>query len=149
LTTALIDGDYLYCKACDSIKECTDFHKDSSSKRGYAYYCKSCATAKSRKWHKDNKDDEQYKQARANSYYKTKYKLSLEERINLLREQEGTCAICHTPLNPFGNYTHTDHDHLTGKVRGILCTNCNRGLGHFKDNMNFLENAVAYLRGNR
>lgn len=149
MTTALIDADILYCKACDSNKLKTEFHNDASSKRGHAYYCKSCATSKSRKWHKDNTDNVEYKQARRDSYFKNKYNLSLEERISLLREQEGACAICHIPLNPFGNYTHTDHDHLTGKVRGILCTNCNRGLGHFKDNMKFLENAVNYLRGNQ
>jgi Recombination endonuclease VII len=148
MTTALVDGDTLYCKACDSYKVKTDFHKDSSSRRGHTYYCKTCATSKARKWHKDNTDNDEYKQAKRNSYFKTKYNLTLEERISLLREQEGACAICSTPLNPFGTHTHTDHDHRTGKVRGILCTNCNRGLGHFKDNIKFLESAMNYLQGN-
>lgn len=149
MTTALIDADTLYCKACDTNKVKTAFHKDSSSKRGHAYYCKSCATSKSRKWHKEHIDDAEYKEARRNSNFKTKYNLTLEQRQEKLQTQNNACAICQTPLNSHGTYTHTDHCHKTGRVRGILCTNCNRGLGHFKDNMNFLENAIKYLKGNQ
>lgn len=142
----LIDGDTLHCKSCNTNKAKTDFHKDTSSKRGYAYYCKPCATAKSRKWHKDNKHNVEYKQAKRDSYFQSKYSLTTEERVAILQKQNNLCAICSIPLNTHGTHTHTDHCHTTGKVRGILCTNCNRGLGHFKDNMNNLENAIQYLR---
>lgn len=142
---ALIDGDSLYCKLCDSVKLKTEFHKDSSSIRGHAYYCKQCANSKSRKWTADNGHTKEYKEAKQNSYYKHKYKLSLKDRNDLLKEQNFKCAICNINLNVSGTHTHTDHCHTSGKVRGILCTNCNRGLGHFQDNKEFLMNAIQYL----
>lgn len=67
----------------------------------------------------------------------------------LLKDQNNACAICRTP---FGLKTpDIDHDHETGKVRGLLCRACNLLLGHFQDNFGALGAAVAYLRrsGNR
>ena len=149
MTTALVDGDTLYCKACDSYKVKTDFHKDASSKRGYTYYCKECANSRSRKWTAENGHKPEYRASKWGAYYKHKYGLSLEDRIGLLREQDNACAICRVPLNPHGTHTHTDHCHTTGKIRGILCTNCNRGLGHFKDSIDNLKEAIKYLEGNK
>lgn len=60
------------------------------------------------------------------------------------------CAICGTYLSSESPIKrergHIDHCHNTGKVRGVLCDLCNKGLGHFKDNQQFLENAIMYLR---
>lgn len=60
----------------------------------------------------------------------------------LLELQDGLCAICGVP-----NPEHVDHDHRTGAVRGILCFNCNGGLGQFRDNIAHLERAITYLKG--
>ena len=146
MKTALIDGvESLFCKACYEHKSVDKFHKDSSSSRGYAYYCKVCATEKSRAWHSAHKDDPVYKRKRSNSNFKTKYNLSLEEREQMLKEQDHKCAICSVELKPLGGHTHTDHNHTTGKVRALLCTNCNRGLGHFQDSPTIIQNAINYL----
>jgi hypothetical protein len=51
------------------------------------------------------------------------------------------CSICRSK-----RILHIDHDHLTGRVRGILCVNCNIGLGNFRDNIELLERAIIYLR---
>lgn len=61
--------------------------------------------------------------------------------------QDSCCAICniHESEAP-KKRLHVDHDHTTGKVRALLCGNCNVGLGHFKENINFLEAAIRYLR---
>jgi len=59
----------------------------------------------------------------------------------MLAEQDGLCAICRT-----APAAHVDHDHDPGKVRGLLCFNCNGGLGQFKDQIHLLEAGVAYLR---
>ena len=60
--------------------------------------------------------------------------------------QSGLCAICGAELALTGRDTHVDHDHETGKVRGILCFRCNLGLGYFRDNCDFLTSAIHYLK---
>lgn len=55
----------------------------------------------------------------------------------------GKCKICEKELH---EEIHIDHNHTTGKVRGILCGKCNKGLGQFNDNIEFLTNAINYLK---
>ncbi len=59
--------------------------------------------------------------------------------------QNGCCAICFISLETYSN-AHADHDHKTGKFRGILCRHCNHGLGNFLDSPDSCERAAAYLR---
>ncbi len=63
----------------------------------------------------------------------------------MLLEQDGKCAICKSTDN-LGRYMCVDHNHETGELRGLLCTNCNQALGLFKENLNNLENALSYFR---
>jgi len=58
----------------------------------------------------------------------------------MVQEQNGLCAICCV-----APATHVDHCHETKKIRGVLCNNCNVGLGFFKDNVSSLQNAIKYL----
>ena len=71
-----------------------------------------------------------------------KNRVSLREQ--LLARQGGKCAICKSN-NPHDKTWHKDHDHLTGRVRGVLCKPCNIGLGHFKDDIKRLRAAIRYL----
>lgn len=75
---------------------------------------------------------------------KRKYSLSLEEFERLYLLQNGRCAIC--DQEEVGKLLSVDHDHETGKVRGLLCCNCNRGLGIFKDDLTLLNKASDYIR---
>jgi Recombination endonuclease VII len=59
---------------------------------------------------------------------------------------DGRCEICSGPPGVRRNRLSIDHDHVTGKFRGLLCDNCNNGLGRFKDSVENLEAAIAYLR---
>lgn len=72
------------------------------------------------------------------------YGVTPENYETLFKEQNGLCAICERP--PKNRLLDVDHDHKTGKLRGLLCMNCNNGLGRFGDNPELLEKAAAYLQ---
>lgn len=74
------------------------------------------------------------------------YGLTTEEFEALLQEQGGACKICGFSDRSNPNFfPMVDHCHQTGRVRGLLCGNCNHGLGKFKDNPGLLERAASYL----
>ena len=72
-----------------------------------------------------------------------RYRITLEDYETLYQAQQGRCAICREILTE--NKRRIDHDHRTGKVRGILCTSCNTGIGLFQDSSAILEQAEDYL----
>jgi hypothetical protein len=137
------------CSLCKEIKPHSEFHKDKKNVygKGLGYYCKECANRKSRENHaaRIQKNDLEYKQAKRDAYYKTKYGISLQEHGEKLALQQNECAICGVRLSAHGYHTHLDHDHKTGKLRAFLCTNCNRGLGSFMDSSGLLRKAAKYL----
>lgn len=104
-----------------------------------------------RKWYAKNRDS-QIDRNRTRYYEKRiwllerKYGLVPGEFERMLADQDGRCAICRTD-KPGGRFTmmHVDHCHTTGKVRGLLCNNCNPLLGRAKDSPAVLRAAAAYL----
>ena len=74
-----------------------------------------------------------------------KYKMTREQYNDLITAQDHKCAICHVPIGRVGKRFTVDHDHSTGKVRGLLCFNCNTALGYLGDNIDTLNNAIRYL----
>jgi Recombination endonuclease VII len=78
-----------------------------------------------------------------------KYGLTAAAFDALLEVQMGHCAICPRPLAPSGLGTHVDHDHLTGKIRGVLCGCCNRGIGQLGDSAERVQSAADYLKAHR
>jgi len=78
-----------------------------------------------------------------------KYGITLEQKNEMLESQGSVCAICgiSNPTNREGRGSgwRLDHCHDTGKVRGVLCHNCNIGLGHFRDDPEVMQRAIAYL----
>jgi len=75
-----------------------------------------------------------------------KYGITAAEFDAMVAAQGGGCAICTVSVNPDANNLAVDHCHTTGRVRGILCGRCNRGIGNFNDDPSLLEKAVIYLR---
>jgi hypothetical protein len=74
---------------------------------------------------------------------KRDYGIAYEQYQELLKQQDGRCAICNE--TPTDKKLAVDHSHATGVVRGLLCSACNVGLGHFKDSIELLSKAVEYL----
>jgi hypothetical protein len=68
-------------------------------------------------------------------------------------QQDGLCAICGSKEIPAKSGQQRrlsiDHDHETGRIRGLLCSKCNTGLGFFRDNIRFLRSAIRYLEENQ
>ena len=82
-------------------------------------------------------------------FIKYKYGLSKTEYDNLLLSQNNRCAICKEPLDSQNPHNVIiDHNHLTGKIRGILCRKCNLAIGQLRDNPEYAYNAFLYLKEN-
>lgn len=75
-----------------------------------------------------------------------KYGITPEQAETMFAEQGKCCAICKSTDSRNGRDWSTDHSHVTGKVRGILCHGCNTGLGGFRDSIQSLHAAIAYLQ---
>lgn len=83
--------------------------------------------------------------------WKSRYNITPEQYAELFCIQKGQCAICNRPETAININTNkvqklaVDHCHKTGKVRGLLCRDCNRGIGKFQDDPVRLQNAIKYL----
>lgn len=87
---------------------------------------------------------------REDRYFLKMYGINKHEVGLIFDRQDGLCNICFMHLVLGGrnrNSACVDHNHITGKVRGLLCNHCNRGLGMFMDNPKLLESAITYLEG--
>lgn len=81
-------------------------------------------------------------------YISRTYSIQLEDKAAMLWAQGGVCSICRRDLDADDRNTHLDHDHATGRLRGVLCHGCNVGLGAFRDDPDRMRRAIAYLRAN-
>ena len=140
-----INRDLKICSKCGEPKPITGFYKHSG--RYWRSQCKKCINAKGQAWRQRNRVAAAVL-ARAGEF-RRKYGLSLQEYEELLVAQDGDCAICGQPettrLRGRLNLLGVDHDHRTGRVRGLLCRKCNTAIGLLADNPELLSRAVRYL----
>lgn len=87
---------------------------------------------------------ERYKTRKRASLYKVKYGITLEQYDKMFSRQSGTCAIC-LSINPSGRRLHIDHNHKTGRVRGLLCYRCNAAIGYAREDRNIISEIFRYL----
>lgn len=141
------------CTKCDEAKPATSeyFYCDKRNKNGITAECKKCATIRSRKW----REKSNYKTPK--SYYrkhnlKRLYSITIEDYDKMYFRQNGVCMTCGRPETAENQYgirrLAVDHDHKTGKVRGLLCTCCNRLIGLARDDINTLKRIIEYLEEN-
>ncbi len=141
------------CAKCNAIMPFSSFHK-GVSRCGLASFCKECTRETGREWLSNNRARARETGKRCRTKNREKFQERSRRASRLRRgfteeltqarylEQNGVCAICQENLKP--NF-HVDHDHKTGKQRGLLCGKCNRGLGIFKEDLASLSNAIEYL----
>ena len=134
------------CTSCNIEKVLSEFSKSNTGKFGVTSQCKPCKVRVHRVQRRAN--PEHYLQIERKSKFKKQYGITIEQYDGMLDAQGGGCAVCSakTPSNRT-KYFAVDHCHTTGKVRGLLCTKCNRGLGLFNDKPDLLKSAVNYLLG--
>ena len=116
-----------FCPGCRAVKLRTEWHRRTSSPDGLNVYCKACSKNRSRR-----------------DYLKRTFGLTPHELDSMIEMQGGVCALCRR-----GQPEHIDHDHASGRVRGVLCGPCNMGLGLFKDDPKRLSAAIEYLYRDR
>ena len=150
-----------YCSGCKMNKSLDNFHKNKSCKDGYSCYCKPCSCKYQSEYyhlHKSTKLIEQrkYRQTekgkrnRKRAMWKCRgINISYERYLELLKEQNGRCAICKNPesFKLFGKIRSlvVDHNHNTKKIRGLLCSACNTAIGLLKEDRQLLLNVIKYI----
>lgn len=121
------------------MKPIEQFYNLKASPDGKAWRCKECDNLAVRQHRKKHRQRFLDRQRIANR--KNKYNLSNDEYQSLFEKQECVCAICGKQ-----DILQVDHNHKTGKVRGLLCGKCNKALGLFDDNADAINNAIIYLK---
>jgi hypothetical protein len=72
--------------------------------------------------------------------------MTYDRYVKMLETQNNCCEICGEHKDKFKRNLDVDHDHITGEARGLLCTQCNSGIGKLKDSIEMLEKALLYLK---
>ena len=135
--TQTIDSTGRTCTKCNTYKVWSNFSPRKESKTGHRPECRECT-------------NKHYARRNRQSAYKRKFGITVDQYDLMFSEQNGKCAICGTtePGRDDKNFA-VDHDHHTGKVRGLLCMNCNRGIGLLNDDISNLTNAINYLNNHQ
>lgn len=122
------------CPQCKLDKDPEDFPRHRGAKSGRHTYCKPCHNQRTKLYKQRKHGGEK------NYLLAHRYGLTREELDRLLAAQDGLCAVCRT-----AEPRHVDHCHDSSEVRGLLCLNCNQGLGRFEDDIPTLRRAIVYL----
>jgi hypothetical protein len=163
-------GGMKRCKKCGTEKPLDEFYKSAGMRDGHRHDCKACnleekrqryladpaaAKARVKRWQQENPErlnayrrerrlEPEVKQRERAGHLMRKYGITLEQYDAMLDDQGGGCSICGRPQGTKISL-HVDHDHSTGKVRGILCFSCNNALADFQEDMQLLRKAIGYL----
>ena len=143
------------CRSCQETKALELFAKNTTGRKDpYRHVCKSCKNAKAKTyvrdrerakatqkaWRAKNAEKDAKQRRRANWKFKG---IDPDIAEQLWNDHNGLCGICQEPII---GQINVDHCHTTGKVRDILCRDCNLGLGYFKDSPRLLMLADSYLK---
>jgi hypothetical protein len=128
------ERDSKWCPSCQARRPLADVGSDRSNTDGLTAYCKPCHNARGKA------DKERLYGGTREYHLRRRYGITGAQVDAMIAAQGGVCALCRQ-REP----KHVDHDHLTGAVRGVLCSGCNQGLGNFRDDAATLREAADYL----
>ena len=157
-----------FCSRCDEEKPGNEFHPSKTHRDGLRSWCKLCSRTYNAMYREINdtkvkerrkqynlayktsgrsaqyqaKNKERIVKGKRNRHISSKYAITPEQYDTIYSGQDGQCAICLDKHNTLC----IDHNHTTGKVRGLLCRKCNFLLSHAKENKEILFNAISYLK---
>lgn len=120
-------GDAVRCPGCKQVKLFIHFHKHVGRKFNITDYCKECRNIK---------------------MVTKRHNITPKSLKDMFLKQNNCCAICNKSKDLFEKGLAVDHCHKTGKIRGLLCANCNTSIGGFMDSIELLKNAIKYLQEN-
>ncbi len=142
----------------DNPQPLSNFTKNKLNKDGLQYHCRSCRSRVYGEYH--HRDPDKTSTRGKRNYWrhkekilvrdrayklKKKYGLTVEQYDKMLSKQKGRCGICSIHAKKLSRRLCVDHDHKTGKVRELLCVNCNSVIGKAGDDPKILKRAVVYL----
>lgn len=133
------------CTQCGVTKPISEFSVQRRADRPGTYYkanCKPCHSAKVSRFQKEN--PERWR----NRHYKREYGIDLNTYNTMLTTQNNQCKICGRSDSQVGHNLKVDHCHVTGSVRGLLCSDCNLAIGLFHEKPETIESALRYLEIN-
>jgi len=136
------------CRTCDETKNLLEHYyrsrKDKTLPSSYSYECKECTVSRVKA------RDRSHPAIKRDQHLRRRYGITIQEYTEILEAQGNCCATCGAK-EPGGRWKSfaVDHDHKTGKVRGMLCKSCNIALGEVDDNLQTLHAMVEYLKRNR
>jgi hypothetical protein len=126
---------------------CPRNHDTALCGRNTAYRCRKCSVIDSTKWfNKMSKTEKSNYHRKAN--LKKMYGLTIEQYNWFFQNQKGYCLGCNRHQSILNRKLNVDHNHITTKVRGLLCIGCNRALGFVEENIQTLLNLANYLKEN-
>lgn len=126
------------CRSCNVEKTSDEFYSHKETLDRLRNECKECWNKQSLKYYFANKETLNMK--RRKKHFERNYNLTTEELESLKDKQENKCLVC----SSVGDLV-VDHNHKTGKIRGLLCNRCNLAVGFIENNPGWAPKAVAYL----
>lgn len=137
LEELILTGATKKCSKCNEILPVANFHMQAGRNHNHYRFnspCKVCANLnRNKNYHKEY-------------YRKLKYNITNEQYQLKLKEQNYSCVICNIHQDDYSKEFCIDHCHKTGKIRDLLCTQCNSGIGFFRENINVMKKAIAYMK---
>jgi hypothetical protein len=147
------------CNVCNEEKDLGGFYKEAQNPDGVSHRCKECKNKSTAEWRNRNKKEwnaymrkhraehplsEKAKRQQRNRLLKVRYGIDNDEYEAMLERQHLACALCYKHKTVYNRNFSIDHDHITGKVRALLCGGCNAAIAILDDPIK-LAKAQAYL----